>query len=116
MADNVTCPACNRDVCLEPLGATNLNGGRVMQWHYGVGERECWGSFKAIASLIPVPIRDCPSCGKRDENWVAEHKPEVEVRLSRLARNQMVGSAHPNHGHILFTHNCAPRPVPSLTL
>ena len=85
MTDHMICPTCNRDVNLDPLGATNLNGERVMQWHYGAGGQECSGSCKPVTSRLPMPIRDCVSCDKRDGNWTVEHKPEVEVRLNRLA-------------------------------
>ena len=103
----VTCPACNRTVGLNALGAQNLKNQRVMEWHLGGDAKEWPGSSHSVEAMLRrVPNRDCPSCGRRDGNWTAEQKPEVEVRLNRLAINQMVGSAHPDSGHILYTHNC----------
>lgn len=49
----------------------------------------------------------CPSCVAEDDKWEKENRPEVEVELDTLQRNQRVGSAHPLRGHILYTHQCA---------
>ena len=106
MARNITCPACSRKVSLNALGALDINNEPVMEFHLCGDRRQCSGSFKSVAAMVSVPDRDCPACGTRDKNWSAKHKPEAEVLLRRLARNQMVGSAHPNRGHILYTHNC----------
>ncbi len=79
----VTCPACNRRVSLDPLGATNLKSERVMEWHLLGGRKECSGSFKSVEDMLPIPYWDCPACGKRDENWTSEKRwATVRKRLS----------------------------------
>ena len=53
--------------------------------------------------------RVCLKCGKQDENWIKEVKPEDEVYLAALDLNQCVGAGPEQHGHTLYTHVCAER-------
>jgi endogenous inhibitor of DNA gyrase (YacG/DUF329 family) len=73
----VTCPACNRSVSLDPLGAMNLQNQKVMEWHLGGDAKECLGSSESVEAMLRrVPNRACPSCGRRDGNWAAT-QPEL---------------------------------------
>jgi hypothetical protein len=74
------------------------------------GPAEEMGRAGDGARMRGLSTQTCLKCGARDGEWSAEAKPDVEVLLSKLALNQLVGAGQDGHGHTLYTHHCASRP------
>ena len=55
----VECPLCKRLVSLDKLGACDLNGERVMEWHLCTTKphhKECAGSHKSVKRLTGIEV------------------------------------------------------------
>lgn len=63
----------------------------------------------AAEAISPLPRIEqrCGKCLRVDGNWLAEQRPESEVYLATLAKNQCVSAGLGGHGHTLLTHDCA---------